>query len=127
VVAVRGVQERGVNSFKMFMAYKGVFMLEDDNLFHAFNRCKELGALPQVHAENGHLVAEGQKKMLELGICGPEGHLMSRPEEVEAEATHRAITIADQVNVPIYIVHVMSKVRTITRKARLRAHARVCD
>ncbi|ELR17245.1 dihydropyrimidinase [Acanthamoeba castellanii str. Neff] len=102
-------EERGVNSFKMFMAYKGVFMLEDDKLFHAFTRCKELGALPQVHAENGHLVAEGQKKMLELGICGPEGHLMSRPEEVEAEATHRAITIADQVNVPIYIVHVMSK------------------
>lgn len=47
----------GVNSFKMFMAYKDVFMLEDKELYAAFTRCKELGALPMVHAENGHLIA----------------------------------------------------------------------
>jgi dihydropyrimidinase len=102
-------REHGVNSFKMFMAYKGVFMLEDDELLYSFARCKELGALAQVHAENGHVVAEGQKKMLAKGITGPEGHVMSRPEDVEAEATNRAIMIADHVNTPVYIVHVMSK------------------
>ncbi|KAL6059835.1 dihydropyrimidinase [Balamuthia mandrillaris] len=102
-------REKGVNSFKMFMAYKDVFMLDDEDLYHAFGRCKELGALAQVHAENGHLVAEGQKKMLKMGITGPEGHMLSRPEDVEAEATNRAIMIADRVNTPVYIVHVMSK------------------
>lgn len=72
----------GVNSFKMFLAYKDVFMLSDEELFYSFTRCKELGALAQVHAENGELVCQGQKKMLSLGITGPEGHVMSRPEEV---------------------------------------------
>lgn len=102
-------REKGVNSFKMFMAYKGVFQLNDGELYCAFKRCKELGALAQVHAENGDLVHEGQKKMLIKGITGPEGHMLSRPEDVEAEATNRAITIADQINTPVYIVHVMSK------------------
>lgn len=102
-------KEHGIASFKMFMAYKGVFMVEDDELYYAFQQCKKLGAIAQVHAENGHLIAEGQKKMLEMGITGPEGHEMSRPEEVEAEATHRACVIANRVNTPLYIVHVMSK------------------
>ncbi|XP_032874785.1 dihydropyrimidinase isoform X1 [Amblyraja radiata] len=103
------VNERGVNSFKMFMAYKDVFMLQDDELYPAFCQCKKLGAIAQVHAENGHLIVEGAKKMLEMGISGPEGHELCRPEEVEAEATQRAITIASCINCPIYIVHVMSK------------------
>lgn len=51
-------QERGVNSFKMFMAYKDVFMLRDDELYAAFSHCKDLGAIAQVHAENGDLIAE---------------------------------------------------------------------
>eukprot|EP00760_Papus_ankaliazontas_P010590 PhM_4_TR14361/c0_g1_i1/m.105285/K01464/DPYS, dht, hydA; dihydropyrimidinase len=103
------VVKMGITSFKVFMAYKGSFMLEDEHLHAAFTRAKELGALIQVHAEHGVLVAEGQKTLKEHGVTGPEGHVMSRPEDLEGEATHRAITIGDHVNTPVYIVHVMSK------------------
>ncbi|EDV28692.1 uncharacterized protein TRIADDRAFT_63495 [Trichoplax adhaerens] len=102
-------KSKGINSFKMFMAYKGVYQLDDHELLQAFKRCKELGALAQVHAENGDIIAEQSKKMIELGITGPEGHEMCRPEEVEGEATNRAIVLANQVNCPLYVVHVMSK------------------
>ena len=98
--------DMGVNSFKHFMAYKGALMVEDDELFASFSRCKELGALPMVHAENGDIVAELQQKFLADGITGPEGHAYSRPPEVEGEAANRAIMIADAAGVPLYIVHV---------------------
>ena len=98
--------EMGVNSFKHFMAYKGALMVEDDEMFASFQRCKELGALPMVHAENGDVVDLLQKKMIEMGITGPEGHALSRPPEVEGEAANRAIMIADAVGTPLYIVHV---------------------
>lgn len=56
-------REKGVNSFKMFMAYKDLFMLQDSELYAAFSRCKEVGAIAQVHAENGDLIAEvGRRK-----------------------------------------------------------------
>lgn len=98
--------EMGVNSFKHFMAYKGALMIEDDEMYASFNRCRELGALPMVHAENGDIVAELQEKYLKQGITGPEGHAYSRPPEVEGEAANRAIMIADAASVPLYIVHV---------------------
>ncbi|XP_071795505.1 dihydropyrimidinase-like isoform X1 [Asterias amurensis] len=112
-------QEKGINSFKMFMAYKGVFMLKDDELYKSYSVIKENGALALMHAENGDVIEENTKKMKELGISGPEGHLQSRPEDVEAEATTRSICIANQVNCPLYIVHVMSRsAADAIRKAR---------
>ncbi len=98
--------DMGVNSFKHFMAYKGALMIEDDEMFASFKRCKEIGALPMVHAENGDLIADMQQQMLEQGITGPEGHAYSRPPEFEGEAANRAITIADAAGVPLYVVHV---------------------
>ena len=79
------VQREGVNSFK---------------------RALELGAMPTVHAENGELVYLLQQEVAKMGITGPEGHPLSRPPMVEAEAANRAIAIADVLGVPIYVVHV---------------------
>uniref|UniRef100_A0A183TGQ2 dihydropyrimidinase n=3 Tax=Schistocephalus solidus TaxID=70667 RepID=A0A183TGQ2_SCHSO len=101
-------KEKGINSFKSFLAYPGVFMLEDDELYDFFCRCRELGALAQVHAENGKLISRKQEEVIQHGILGPEGHPFSRPEAAEVEATSRAITLADTANCPLYVVHVMS-------------------
>ena len=99
------VVDRGITSFKHFMAYKGSLMVNDDEMFASFSRCAELGALPLVHAENGDVVAAMTQKLLEAGNNGPEGHAYSRPPEVEGEATNRAIMIADMAGVPLYVVH----------------------
>jgi dihydropyrimidinase len=99
------VVNRGVNTFKHFMAYKGALMVEDDEMFASFQRCAALGALPLVHAENGDVVAALQEKYMAEGLTGPEGHAYSRPPEVEGEATNRAIMIADTAGVPLYVVH----------------------
>ncbi|CAH2248854.1 dihydropyrimidinase isoform X2 [Pararge aegeria] len=103
------VAEHGINSFKMFMAYKDTWMLNDYDLCQAFETCAELKALPQVHAENGHIIARNTEKLLAAGVTTPEGHELSRDEEVEAEAVNRACVIANQMNSPLYIVHMMSK------------------
>ncbi|KAM0841356.1 hypothetical protein ACQ4PT_059064 [Festuca glaucescens] len=102
------VKEHGINSFKFFMAYKGSLMVTDDLLLQGLQKCKSLGALAMVHAENGDAVAEGQQRMIDLGITGPEGHALSRPPVLEGEATSRAIRLAKFVNTPLYVVHVMS-------------------
>jgi len=103
------VQEHGVNSFKHFMAYKGAIMADDEILVNSFTRAWELGALPTVHAENGELVWQLQRKLMESGITGPEGHPQSRPPEVEGEAANRAIRIAQALKTPVYLVHVSAK------------------
>ncbi|KAH1023145.1 hypothetical protein HUJ04_012408 [Dendroctonus ponderosae] len=100
-------KDHGINSFKMFMAYN--FMLNDAELYSAFEQCQKLGAVAQVHAENGSIIAKNVERLLAKGIVGPEGHELSRPEEVESEAVNRACVIAKQVDCPLYVVHVMSK------------------
>jgi dihydropyrimidinase len=103
------VVDRGITTFKHFMAYKGALMVDDDEMFSSFSRCAELGALPLVHAENGDVVAQLTAKLLAEGNNGPEAHAYSRPPEVEGEATNRAIMIADMAGVPLYVVHVSSE------------------
>ena len=115
------VREHGVSSFKFFLAYKGRLMLPDEDLLAGFLRCRELGALPQVHAETGELIAWLQAKMLAEGVTAPVGHPRSRPPQCESEATLRAVTFAEIVDVPLYVVHVSAaEAAQAIRRARAR-------
>ena len=105
-------REHGVNSFKHFMAYKGALMVDDGVLLHSIGRALELGAICNIHAENGDAVAHLQKKLLAEGITGPQGHALSRPPIVEGEAAQRVIAIAGLLGAPIYIVHVSTEEAT---------------
>ena len=114
-------REHGVNSFKHFMAYKGALMVDDGVLLHSIARALELGAICNIHAENGDAVAHLQAQLLAAGVTGPEGHPLSRPPAVEGEAAQRVIAIAEILGAPIYIVHVSTEEATA---AIARARAR---
>lgn len=96
-----------INSYKFFLTYG--FHVNDKQMLNGFKHAASLGAISMVHAENHQLVVEGQRRMLDAGITGPGGHGLSRPATVEAEATHRAIELANFANAPLYVVHVMSR------------------
>lgn len=114
------IKDRGITTFKHFLAYKGALMVNDDELFASFNRLAELGGIAMVHAENGDVVAEMTAKLLAQGNTGPEGHAYSRPSQVEGEATNRAIMIADMAGVPLYVVHTScEEAHEAIRRARM--------
>ncbi|XP_019626019.1 PREDICTED: dihydropyrimidinase-like isoform X2 [Branchiostoma belcheri] len=98
---LKNLVNKGVTSFKTSMAAET--RLTDAQLLQLFGRCKELGALPVVHAENGDIIREMERRLAEQGVTGPEGCVLSRPEEAETEAVFRAISLAHAVNVPLYI------------------------
>lgn len=95
----------GVPSIKVFMAYKGLAMLDDGQLYDVFRAASRLGANVCVHAENGHLIDVLARDVVNAGRVGPLGHLLSRPPITEVEAVQRAIAIADLAEAPIYFVH----------------------
>jgi len=97
--------EEGVTSFKLFMAYPGVFMMDDAGIFQAMQRSGEIGATIQMHAENGGVIDVLVKQALAQGHTAPKYHALTRPARAEAEATHRAIALAEMADVPVYIVH----------------------
>jgi dihydropyrimidinase len=101
--------EEGVTSFKLFMAYKGVFLSDDGQILRAFQKGASNGALMMMHAENGAMIDVLVKQALEAGNTSPYYHGVTRPWQTEEEATHRAIMIADLTGAPLYIVHVSAK------------------
>ncbi|WP_274654681.1 dihydropyrimidinase [Paenibacillus humicola] len=100
--------EAGVSSIKLFMAYKDVFQVNDGTMYEIMKETGRLGIMTNVHAENGDVIERLIAEHLREGKTSPIYHSLSRPPELEAEAAHRAIAIADLANAPLYIVHVSS-------------------
>ncbi|AND16673.1 dihydropyrimidinase [Rathayibacter tritici] len=109
LVAMDELMREGVTSFKLFMAYKGVFLSDDGQILRAFQKGADIGAMMMMHAENGALIDELVKQTLAAGTISPYFHGTSRPWQAEEEATHRAIMIADLTGAPLYVVHVSAK------------------
>jgi dihydropyrimidinase len=103
------VQDHGITSFKVFMAYKGALMVDDNALYQVMREAAKLGAVVTVHAENGDAVWHLQKELLARGCTGPEYHPVSRPSVVEGEATERALMMARIHGATAYIVHMTCK------------------
>jgi dihydropyrimidinase len=95
----------GVTSFKLFMAYPGVFYMNDADIFRTMQRSGEIGATISMHAENGPVIDVLIEQALRAGHTAPKWHALTRPARLEAEATHRAICLAEVADVPVYIVH----------------------
>jgi len=121
---------QGITSFKLFMAYPGVFMLDDASIFKALLRTGKNGGSICMHAENGGVIDVLVQRALAEGKTAPKYHALTRPARAEAEATHRAIALAEIADVPIYIVHLSSaealEMVTEARDRGLPAFAETC-
>lgn len=98
--------DEGVTSLKVFMAFKGAFQADDGQLLRVLRRTRETGGLVQVHAENGDVIEQLIAERLAAGEKAPHDHALSRPDILEAEATHRGIELARLAERPIFFVHV---------------------
>src|SRR5215217_6513568 len=121
---------QGITSFKLFMAYPGVFMLDDGSIFKALLRTGKNGGSICMHAENGGVIDVLVQRALAAGKTAPKYHALTRPARAEAEATHRAIALAEIAGVPIYIVHLSAaealEMVTEARDRGLPAYAETC-
>lgn len=98
--------EEGISSIKLFMAYKGELMVNDTEMYHLMKAAGRAGMLTNVHCENGDVIDQLMQEYLKEGKTDPVYHAYSRPPELEAEAVHRAVTIAQIAQAPLYVVHV---------------------
>ncbi len=98
--------DQGVTSYKLFMAYKGAIMVDDETLFRTMQVAADTGALVMVHAEHGDAIDVLVKQALARGELAPKYHALTRPPETEGEATNRAIQLARVAGCPLYVVHV---------------------
>ena len=121
---------QGVTSFKLFMAYPGVFMLDDASIFKAMLRTGKNGGTICMHAENGGVIDVLVQRALAEGKTAPKYHALTRPARAEGEATHRAIALAEMADVPVYIVHLSAaealEMVTEARDRGLPAFAETC-
>src|SRR6187397_1807858 len=124
------VKHEGLTSFKLFMAYPGVLMVDDATIFKALLKTRDNGDLICMHAENGGVVDTLVKEALRKGHTAPKYHALTRPTRAEGEATGRAIALAEMAGVPIYIVHLscsdaLEKIKQ-ARDMGLPAYAETC-
>jgi dihydropyrimidinase len=130
VPEMRQCINEGVMSFKLFMAYPGVFLVDDATIYRALKNAGNWGGLICMHAENGIIINEIIKHALAEGKTAPKYHALTRPTKAEAEGVHRAIAIAEMAEAPVYIVHLScSDALEEVREARdhgLPAYAETC-
>ncbi|GAB3157697.1 dihydropyrimidinase [Myceligenerans halotolerans] len=109
LAAMRTLVDEGVTSYKMFMAYPGVFYADDAQILRAMQVARDEGLLTMMHAENGPAIDVLAGQLVDQGKTDPYYHGIARPWQLEEEATHRAIMLADLTGAPLYVVHVSAK------------------
>jgi dihydropyrimidinase len=106
---LREIVADGIGSFKIFLAYKNFFGVDDGEMYQTLQLAKRLGVIVTAHCENAELVARLQQSLLAEGKTGPEWHEPSRPETIEAEGTHRFATFVETTGAAGYVVHLSSR------------------
>lgn len=109
LTAVAGLADEGITSFKLFMAYPGVFYSDDAQIVRAMQVSAETGLLTMMHAENGPAIDVLAEQLVAAGKTDPYYHGIARAWQLEEEATHRAIMLANLTGAPLYVVHVSAK------------------
>ena len=107
--AMRRLPDEGISSFKLFMAYPGVFYSDDAQILKAMQVSRDTGMLTMMHAENGPAIDVLAQQLVDQGKTDPYYHGIARAWEMEEEATHRAIMLAKLTGAPLYVVHVSAK------------------
>jgi dihydropyrimidinase len=127
---MKSLINEGISSFKLFMAYPGVFLVDDGTIFKAMTTAGEAGGLICMHAENGLVIDVLVKKALAEGRTAPKYHALTRPTKAEGEGTGRAVALAEMANSPVYIVHLScdDALRKVTeaRDNGIAAYAETC-
>ncbi|MBD2099859.1 dihydropyrimidinase [Leptolyngbya sp. FACHB-261] len=103
------INQDGISSFKMFMAYPGILMMDDAAIFRTMRTVGTHGGMVNLHAENGGVIEVLIEEALAQGNTSPKYHALTRPSIMEGEATHRAIRLAELAEIPVYMVHLSAK------------------